>query len=79
MTRCIGQEICNMSYMNLDKKTKLIDRCVEKDPSVWIAAALESRNVPVDDPQGITLFVNKPVAVGYKKSLYDNLKLENVS
>ena len=50
------------------------------DPSKWIIAPdFECKNVPVDDPQRKTLFMNKPVEVGYnivKKPNHENLKME---
>ena len=48
---------------------------------MWMAADFECMNILVDDSPQKTLFINKPVAVGYnivKNSFYDSLKLENM-
>ena len=51
--------------MNPNKKIEINDWFMKIDPPMWIAADFECRNIPVDDPQRKTLFVNKPMVVGY--------------
>ena len=55
------------------------------DPPIWLAADFESMNVLINDIDNdhVTdkLFVNKPVALGYKivkNPDYENLNLEKV-
>ena len=50
MTRCIEQEICNILYMNPNKKIKFNDWYMKLDPPMWIDADFECMNNPVDDP-----------------------------
>ena len=68
MSSCIerdAREICNVSYMNQNKKIKLNYWYKKTNPPIGITADFKRRNVLVDDPQGRTLFTNKPVGVGY--------------
>ena len=58
--------------MNPNKKTKSNDWYMKIDPPIWITADFDCSNKPVNDPQRKTLFINKPVEVGYnivKKSI----------
>ena len=83
MLRCIEQKVCNISYMNPNQKIKFNDCYMKIDPPMWIAADFECMNIPItdNDNDNVTdkLFVNKPVAIGYKivkHPDYDNLNLE---
>ena len=69
MARRNEQEKCNISYVNPDEETKNYDWYVKINLSMWIAADFEWKNIPVDDPQLKTLFVNKRKAVCYNIKL----------
>ena len=83
MLRCIEQKVCNISYMQPNRKIKFNDWYMKIDPPIWKAADFECMNIPItnNDNDNVTdkLFVNKPIAIGYnivKNSDYDNLNLE---
>ena len=63
VTRCVEQEICNISNIGPDKTIEFLFLFMRKDPSNWIPGDSECKNVPVDDPQRKTLSINKPVAL----------------
>ena len=46
---CIEQDACNKSYMHPNQKEKKKDPHKKRDPSRWIAADFECKNMPVDD------------------------------
>ena len=83
MLRCIEQKVCNISYMHPNQKVKYNDWYMKIDPPMWIADDFECMNKPIidndNDTVTDTLFVNKPVAIGYnivKKPDYENLNFE---
>ena len=51
MLRCFEQEVCNISYMHPNQKINFNDWYMKIDPPMWLAAAFECMNVPVDDKQ----------------------------
>ena len=78
MSRCIEQEICDISNKYPNKKINFSDWYIKTDPPTWITTDFECRNIPIDDPQRKTMFIiNKPVGVGYnivKNPFYGGLK-----
>ena len=83
MLRCIEQKVCNISYMQPNQKIKFNDWYMKIDPPMWIAADFECMNISINNNNNdyVTdkLFINKPVAIGYKMVKhpeYDNLNLE---
>ena len=83
MLRCIEQKVCNISYMQPNQRIKFNDWYMKIDPPMWIAADFECMNIPIknNDNDHVTdkLFINKPVAIGYKivkHPDYDNIYLE---
>ena len=83
MLRFIEQKVCNISFMHPNQKIKFNDWFMKIDPPMWIAADFECMNIPINnnDNDNVTdkLFVNKPVAIGYKivkNPDYENLNLE---
>ena len=87
--KCIEQKVCNISYLHPNQKIKFSDWYMKIDPPMWIAADFECKNIPINDNDnvnvndhdnnGVTdnLFVNKPVAIGYK--IVKNPDYENLS
>ena len=48
-------------------------------PPIWIAAAFQRRNIPVEELQQKTLLANRPVRIEnkiVKNASYENVKLE---
>ena len=79
MSKCIEQEIRNISYMKPNKRIKLNDRYMKIDPAMWINVEFERMNVSVDDTQRRTLFINNPIETSnniVRNPVYENLKLE---
>ena len=79
MLGSIEQEICRISYMNPNRKLKLNDLYMEKDPPIWIDDDFECMNISVHDRQRRTLLKNKPMLIVYEiveKSINWNHKIE---
>ena len=53
MLRCIEQKVCNISYMQPNRKIKLNDWYMKIDPSMWIAADFECMNIPIIDNDNV--------------------------
>ena len=64
--------------MNRDNKRKFTDWLMKKEPPSWIAAKIQCRSTPVDEPQRKTLFVINLKEIGYNKgnSCCDNQNLQ---
>ena len=60
--------------MNSNKMIKFIDWYMKTDPPMRIDADFECMNMSVDDPQQKTLYINKPIGVGYNIFGNPNLK-----
>ena len=57
---------------NYIREMKITDRYMKIDLLLWIDAEFECLNIPINDPNQETLFVDKPIAVGYnsRKSIF---------
>ena len=69
MLRCIEQKVCNVSFMHPSQRLSFNGWYMKIDPPLWMAANFECMNAPIQSNNNIVmdkLFVNKPVAIGYK-------------
>ena len=89
MLRYIEKKVCNISYMHPKQKIKFKDSYIKRDPPMCMAADFECMNVPINDKDNDndngnvteTLFVSKPVGIGYnivKNHDYEKINLEKV-
>ena len=83
MSRCVEQELCNISNMHRNQKIKFYDWYLKVHQPMWIAADFVWMTVPLESANEKysvgKLFVNKHFAVGYfvvKNPVYDNLWFE---
>ena len=65
--------------MNPNKNKKFHDWDIKTGPTILINADFDSMNIPKDDPQRQTMYINKPIGLDYntvKNPCYEKQKFD---